>query len=417
MRRALLLLPLLSGPALAEPEHHHEHAAHPREAAAAPTVSPEVFKEFQAIEALAARSAYGEAERKIRELLPQLQDNPSARALLLRNLATLHGLQKHYARAAETLRQSLELHALPAEDAGKALLEMGQYHLAAENYPKAAEALSAWIEQAPSPTPEHYLLLADIRARLKQYPEAAALVEKAIAGSPDPKPEWHQLLLGLYHESRDFQGCAKVLGALIQRSPENILYWQQLTGIYQEAGQEQEALAVRQLMYARGMLRSPEEIVQLAQVLRYRGMPTRAAELLQREIGQGRVEGNPRNLELLADAWTEARELGKAAAALEKAAASTNTGDIHHRLGQLYSELHDWAKARQALTRAVARGGLKNPGGAWLLLGLAQYRLNAKDQARDAFVKAKALDTPAVRKTAQQWLEHIDREAKQRQGG
>lgn len=417
MKRALLLL-LLSDAVLADPEphhHHHGHAAHPHEEAAAPMVSPEVFKEFQAIEALAAQSNYGEAERKIGELLPKLQDNPPARALLLRNLATLYGQQKRYARAADTLRQALDLHALSAADAGKALLEMSQYHLAAENYPKAAAALSAWIEQAASPTPEHFLLLADLKTRLGHYPEAAALLERAIAASPDPKPEWRQRLLGLYHESRDFPNCAKVLGALIQRFPDNPLYWQQLTGLYQEAGQEPRALAVRQLMYARGMLKSSGEIVQLAQVLRYRGLPTRAAELLQREIERGGIESSPKNLELLADAWTEARELRKAAAALEKAAALTHAGDTHHRLGQTYSELHDWAKARQSLGHALERGGLKNPGGAYLLLGLAEYRLNARDQARAAFLKA--LDAPAVRKTAQQWLDHMDREAKPRRNG
>lgn len=417
--RALLLLSLLAGPLLAEPEHEHhhpgDHAAHRHEEPAAPTVAPEIYREFQAIEELAGKSAYPEAERRLRELLPKVQNEPGAKALVLRNLATLQGLQKQYGRAAETLRQALALNALPAADASKARLEMSQYYLAAEDYPKAAEALSAWIAQAPSPAPEHYLLLADLRTQLKQYPEAASQVEKAIAASPNPKPEWHERLLGLYHEARDLQGCARVLGSLIQRAPEKALYWQQLTAIYQEAGREQEALAVRQLMHARGMLKSPDEIVQLAQVLRYRGLPTRAAELLQREIENGGVEASPRNLEFLADAWTEARELRKAAAALEKAAARTDAGDTYHRLGQIYSELHDWAKARQALSHALARGGLKNPGGAWLLLGLAEYRLNARDQAREAFVKAS--DTPAVRKTARQWLEHIDREAKQRQSG
>ena len=417
MIRRALLLSLLFGPAMAEPEaghHHHDHGAQPHEEAAAPTVSPEIFKEFQAIEALAANSAYGDAERKVRELLPRLEDNPAAKALLLRNLATLYGLQKRYARAAETLDQALALHALPAADAGKTRQEQGQYYLAAEEYPKAAEAFAAWIAEASAPAPEQFLLLADLKTQLKQYPEAAVWVEKAIAASPAPKPEWRQRLLGLHHEMRDFRNCAKVLSTLIEQSPDDARYWQQLTGIYQEAGQEAQALAVQQLMHARGLLKSSEDIVQLAQVLRYRNMPTRAAELLQREIGGGRLEASVRNMELLADAWTEARELGKAAAALEKAAAQTNAGDTYHRLGQLYSEQHDWAKARQSLARALERGGLKNPGGAWLLLGLAEYRLDARPEAREAFVKA--LDMPAVRKSAQQWLEHIDRESRQEQG-
>ncbi len=425
MRRALLLLPLVSALALADEAHHHEHSAkvqvheHSAEAhhheSAAPTVSPEIYKEFQAIEALAAKSAYSEAEHKIQELLPGLKDNPAARALLLRNLATLYGLQKHYAHAAETLEQSLAARALPAEESIRAMLEMGQYWIAAENYPKAAEALSAWIEQASAPAPEYFLLLADIRGRLGQYPEAAALVEKAIARAPQPKPEWYRLQVGLYHAAHDHEGCARALAALIERSPDNALYWNQLTGVYQEAGKEAEALAVRQLMYKRGMLKTSAEIVQLAQVLRYRGLHGRAAELLQGEIDRGGIASDARNFDLLADAWTEARDLRKAAAALEKAAAVADSGDNQYRLGQIYSELRDWPKARRALSRALALGSLKNPGGAQLLLGMAYYRLDEKGEARSAFVRAQA--SPALRATADQWLKHLDREAQQSRKG
>ncbi len=444
-------------------------------------VSPEILKEFKAIEALSAQSAYAEAAKKGEALLLRLKDDPPAKALLLRNLALLYGQQKHYLHAATLLQKSLDLNALPAEDAAKAQLDMAQYYVAAADYPKAAASLSAWLAQAKAPQPAQFLLLAEIRGELKQYaeaaevmerlitrspapkpewlqraaqyyaaaenyPKAAALLtasleqtpapkpeqflllveiqtrlqhyaegarvlEKLIARSPEPKPEWYQMLLGLYHEDHNLEGCIQVLGQLLRQDAGNPLYWEQLMGIYQEAKQEQKALAVRQLMYTRGLLTKPDEIVQLVQVLRYQGLSARAADILQREIDKGGVEKNPRNLGLLADAWTEARELGKAAAALEKSVTLADTGETLHRLGQIYSELHDWARARQALTRALTRGGLKNPGGAWLLLGMANYRLNGKNEAREAFLQAK--NTPAVSKTAEQWLEHIDREAQQ----
>jgi tetratricopeptide (TPR) repeat protein len=400
-RRAFLLLCLASALAAADP-----NAAPP----GAAEISGEILEEFRVVETLAAKSAYGEAESKVRQLLPRVQENGRLSALLLRNLAALEGLQKRYAQAAQTLERSLALQALPPAETSQAQFELGQYLIAAENYPKAAEALSAWLDRAADPAPEHYLLLAEVRSQLKQYAEAAALAEKAIAGAPVPKPEWRKLLLGLYHEAKNFDGCAKVLAELIQSEPGNLLYWNQLTGIYQEAGKESQALAVRQLMHARGLLQTPEDILRLCQILRYRGLPSRAAELLQGEIERGRAPADAPRLELLAESWTEAKELGKAAAAQEKAAALADAGDAYHRLGQLYSELREWAKARQALSHALAKGGLKNPGGAYLLLGLAHYKLDAKEQAREAFVKAQA--TPAVRNAAQQWLAHLDQEAR-----
>lgn len=373
-------------------------------------VSPEVLAEFQAIEALSAQSNYAEAARKAEALLLQLKDEPAARALLLRNMASLYGLQKHYLHAASLLEQSLALRALPSEEARRAQLELSQYYLAAENYPRAASTLAEWIRQAPSPKPEQYLLLAELCLRLHQPTEATRVLEELITRAPEPKAEWYQQLLGLHHEQHQLEHCIRVLDELLQRHPDNALYWQQLAGIYQEAGQVSRVLAVQQLMYTRGLLRSEKDIVQLAQVLRYQGLPNRAAEILQREIDNGGIANSPGNLGLLADTWTEARELRKAAAALEASAALARTGETLHRLGQLYSELHDWGRARQALAQALSRGGLKNPGGAYLLLGMAYYRLNAKHEARTAFLQAQG--TPAISHTAQQWLAHIDQESR-----
>jgi predicted Zn-dependent protease len=377
-------------------------------------VPPAVLKEFQAIEALVGKSAYAEAGRKIEVLLPQLKDAPAARALLLRNQAALFGMQKHYAHAAMILEECLAMHSLSETDSGKAMFELAQYYVAAENYPKAANALGEWIGKSSAAKPEHHLMLADLQTRLNRHADAAASMEIAIAASPRPKPEWYQLLVGLYHEQHDLDHCARVLAALIEQNPGQALYWSQLTGVYQEAGKLKQALAVQQLMYKNGLLTKPAEILQLAQVLRYQGLSVRAAELLQLEIEKGRVEPSARNLGLTADLWLEAKELRKAAATLEKSLAVSYSGDGQHRLGQIYSELHEWSKAQQALSRALADGGLKNPGGAYLLLGLAHYRTNAKDRAREAF--GKALASPSVRNTAKRWLEHIEKESGRNRG-
>jgi tetratricopeptide (TPR) repeat protein len=400
MFRLLLTFWLISSAAFAEPA--------PNTKAGGIEVPTDVLKEFQVIEQLSAQGKYPEASRKAEAVLPRLSDRPDARALLLHNLATLYGLQKHHAHAAGILEECLSLHALPAEEASKAQFELGQYLAIAENYPRAASALENWLNNAESPKPEQLLILADVYLRLHRNQEAIPLVERVIASSAQPKPEWHQLLLGLHHEAHDHKNCIRVLMTLIERSPGNAQYWSQLTGIYQEAGDDQRALAVQQLMYKRGLLKSSQQILQLAQVMRFRGLSARAAEMLQTEMEKGVVEKSAKNLDLLASTWMEAKELQRAANTLEQSLALSYAPDSQHRLGQIYSELHDWPKAQRSLAQAVSKGGLKNPGGAYLLLGLANYRMNAKDRARDAFTKAQEMES--VRKTAQQWLEHINKE-------
>lgn len=411
-------------PTLEPLEHHHHHhhdhvpsadrSVSPKDTPSdhteeAPTVPQAIYAAFQEIEALAARSAYNEAQQKAESLIPLLEGNPRGQALLLRNLATLYGAQKHYVKAAEALERALAFGTLAKGDALKALWERGQYYLAAEAYPKAEQAMTQWLDQTPDPSPESLIVMSYLKVRLTQYRDALALAEKAISLSPSPKPEWFQLALGLYREARDMDGCVRMLSKLINTSPENVLYWRQLIGVYQESGQEQKALAVRQLMYARNMLTRTDEIIGLVEVLRYRGLSARAAELLQDEIKKGHVQETDSALELLASAWTESHELPKAAIVLEKAISHVDKNEFRHRLGQIYSEMHQWQKARNILYQAVKKGKLNNPGGAWLLLGLAEYRLHAKEKAREAFVKAAEI--PAFQKTAQQWLEHIDRQA------
>jgi len=377
-------------------------------------VDSDVLAEFRRIDALSAQGKYEEATGKAQALLPRLEKSTEGHALLLYNLAKLYGLQKHYAHAAMILENCLSLGALPAEDALRARFELGQYHAIAENFDQAAEALTVWVKQSPDPKPEQYLLLADVYQRLKKNKEAAAYLDQAVAHSTQPRAEWLQQLLGLYYQEHDLPNCIRVLTHTVEHYPENPQYWNQLTGIYQEAGKEKEALAAQQLMYKKGLLKQPAQIVQLAQVMRYRGLTARAAELMQREMDGGHIESNPKNLELMANAWLEAKELKKAAATLEKSLTLAYDGNCQHRIGQIYSELHDWPRAQQSLANAISKGGLKNAGGAYLLLGLAHYRLNAKHQAKEAF--QKALETQSVRNTAKQWLEHLEKENPSRRG-
>lgn len=395
-------------------DHHHEHHAAPeatRQQPETPTISlsAETYQEFQSIQSLARQGDFAAAERKAQALLPRLQNEPLASCLLLRTLAAIHGVQRRYQEAVTTQQRCLTLAALPAAELRQALLELGQYQVAAGDTALAAATLTEWRALVTPATPEQLMTAADLLVRLQRPGEAIHAAEEAIAGAgAAAKLEWYELLLSLYHAEKDYRGCEKALTALIDRAPEEARHWNQLARIYQESGDERRALATRQLMYHRGLIQEPAEIIHLAEVLRSRGMPRPAAELLTRELERGRIEATPANLETLAEAWLQARELRQAAAVLEKSAAAGRKGDTYHRLGQIYSELHDWAKARRALSQALALGQLRDPGGSHLLLGLAHYRLKARAEAQAAFTEASRYAN--VARTAKQWLDLLQRE-------
>jgi hypothetical protein len=67
-----------------------------------------------------------------------------------------------------------------------------------------------------------------------------------------------------------------------------------------------------------------------------------------------------------------------------------------------------WSEAWGLLERAVAKGGLKGPGNAELLLGIAYYNDDQVGQARSAFQRATQYDKTQT--AASNWITHIDTE-------
>ena len=93
-------------------------------------------------------------------------------------------------------------------------------------------------------------------------------------------------------------------------------------------------------------------------------------------------------MELLANLYQVAREFDKAIPVIEEAARMNNNGAMYERLGRSYSELQQWAKAEEALTKALNAGGVKDRGLAWVLIGQSRYERDDRAGAREAFRQA-----------------------------
>lgn len=374
-------------------------------ASSKPTVAPEVYERLQELDALMAKSAYREAESKARQLASQLPDR-YAKALVLKTLALALGQQKQYAKAAETMEQALALQMLRDEQAHDAHQALAQFYLAAGNYVRAGQMLEHLRMHHGSSSPEDLLLLANVYLHANRPVEAIRALEEVLKKTREPQAEPLRLLAALYAKQGDYRAAARTYAQLIQRvSPESKEAWQQLAALHFAAKDYGAALAVKHLMYKRGMLNTEKEILDLVHLYRYNKLPYKGAELLRRELSAGRVSDQSGNWQLLADAWLEAREYSAAAAALEKYARRTGQGDVWLRAARLHADRGDWANAQSALTEAFKNGGLKDPGGAYVLLGIVRYEQRAKDQAREAFVKAE--NFPSARKIARQWLDFL----------
>ncbi|RLA21046.1 MAG: hypothetical protein DRQ56_01640, partial [Gammaproteobacteria bacterium] len=67
-----------------------------------------------------------------------------------------------------------------------------------------------------------------------------------------------------------------------------------------------------------------------------------------------------------------------------------------------------WRSAQRNLMKGIKKGNLKNPGEAWLLMGVSCYERNKSVCSQRAF--NKAANYKKQKKSAQQWLQYINEE-------
>jgi len=396
LKIGLISLSLLAGvPAQAEEEK-------------APPISPWLYKQLTKTEALISSQAYPQARKKLEKIIPELKDKSYEQALALRSLSSVYALENNYRKAAKSLEQCLATQTLPEKQQQQALLNLGQLYMATEQYQKAVNTLQPWVRKNPTHSNQQVsVLLANAYTQLKQYRKALPYIEQAIKQSKKPQESWFQLNLALYYELENYSAAAGILKKLIASYPDKKAYWLQLAATYQQLSRFKQALNIQDLAYKKGYLQTEAQILQLFNLYMYNKQPYQAANLLAKELGSQRVKKSSAHWELLANAWTNAKEYKQAIAALEKASALNNKGELYLQLARIHVEQELWHEAITAINKALKKGGLKQTGEgeAYILLGMSLYETEQLSAAKSAFQKARKYQK--TRKSANQWLNYV----------
>jgi hypothetical protein len=136
--------------------------------------------------------------------------------------------------------------------------------------------------------------------------------------------------------------------------------------------------------------------------------------MMEREIEAGRIARTVKNLTLMSQLWSQAREHKRAIPVLRSAAQSSGDGELFYRLGQVLLADEQYVEADRALAQAISKGGLnaQKTGDAWMLIGTARFSAakpedcNQRVRARQAFVNAQRY--PASSRQASDWITYID---------
>jgi hypothetical protein len=287
---------------------------------------------------------------------------------------------------------------------------IAQLNYQIKNYDKAiqfgTEAIDkGWADaQMPTLVGQAYYLKNDWKG-LERF-EKARIAADEKNGVPPSDESLRLLLTGcLKMNPAGNDACAtNALQELVVYHPKPE-YWQQLLyGMFKTVKTDRNLLQTYRLASEVDVLKRPEDFTDFAQLAIEAGSPGEAEQIIQKGMqlnifSDARTKGKAQRL--LADAEKAAKRdqatLGKNAE--EAARASSGQQDVG--LGLAYFGYQQYDKAIQALTQGIAKGGLKDPPSAHLLLGIAQLKAGNKTAALQSFKSVKG--DPTLERLATLW--------------
>lgn len=312
--------------------------------------------------------------------------------------------QENYLGAVADLQTSLNKGYIPAENRLTILKTIYQLYIQESKFREGIDYSKRWIAAGGRPTRDEMWTFVGVYSNLKDYAGAIPWAEKVLAADGRNASETvTNSLIYFYDQTNQPAKKAALIERLLEQNPTKRLYWDAISGDYQRAGNDAKAFEVQKAMYLGGILETEQEIERIVQFYNLLDAPYQAARVLEKEMNQGKISKNFKNLALLADLYQVAREHEKAIPVIQQAAALSSDGQMYERLGRSYADLQKWADAEQALTQALNKGGVKDRGFAWVQIGQSRYERDDRAGAREAFRQSNSAG-------GRGWLQFMDAE-------
>src|SRR5665213_260450 len=259
------------------------------------------------------------------------------------------------------------------------------------DYPKAIEAGQQALKHGVTSS-DMYATIALAQNALGKYKDAAATIQQVIGKQSKPDEKFLVFQWTAYTHAKDQADASKVIEKLVTYYPKPD-YWLNALNplLHMNISDAHLQLDVYRLMDDVGVLKQPRDYAEMAELAFDEGYPGEAATVLEKAFAQNAFT-DPRDIMRYQHLLTGAKQ--RAAAdqaqlpAQEEKASSAATGDQLVAVGSAYLSYGQFDKAISALTRGIAKGGLKYPEQASVLLGVAQLRTHKIAEAQKSFDKA-----------------------------
>jgi tetratricopeptide (TPR) repeat protein len=250
-----------------------------------------------------------------------------------------------------------------------------------------------------------YYLKGDWKGTLKFEED---LVSSTIKAGGTPAAEPLSLILSACVKLEDSACQTKGLERLVTYYPKPE-YWSNLLLVLlkEASSSDTNTLQVYRLMWDTDVLKSGDDFTEMAQLAMDQGTPGDAQRVLQRALernlytDQRTKDKNQRLLDKAKHGATSDQ------ASLEKTlkeAEAATTGGKNAGMGLAYLSYGQYDKAIDQLTKALAKGGLRNAADTQLLLGIAQLKGGHKDDAIKTFKAVKG--DPVLERLGTLWAIH-----------
>ncbi len=410
---AFFVVALAMGSAIAKDkkENPFPNATRKEPKAATSTVYEKIKKGYDALDA----GEDEDAKAQFQAVLDHKRSTPYEKGLAYQGLAQLAYNADDVDGAIKLDQQAIELDSLDNVSHFGLIYQVAQLNLMQENYQGTLDAIEKWNKLSGQESADSLAVKGNALYRLERFPEAAEAIKKAIALSPEPNDTWYQILIASYYDAEKYDEAGKVGEEILAKDPNNKKLILQLASIYLEQEQNDKALTMLESAYSRGLLTEHDEIRQLYQMYNFLEKPQQAAQVINDGLAKGVLKPDLETYKGLGDSYALAADaaadesperkamFAKAIEAWGKAAPFAKDGEIDFQRGQLLiQETDQLAEGKKAMEAAIAKGGLKREGEAYILLGNAEMELGNLKAAIAAFQKAR--NYPSTKQMAESWL-------------
>ena len=395
---SIVALPLLSGAVIAADQP------------AGPTVSKGVAKPLKAAQEAMTAKNYDEAISKIKEVQSQPGEKTAYDNFAMNILLFQAYNQKHdMASAVPVLAAAAQSQYATSDQKKVWLKNIALYYFQEKDYNKALDAANEAVKTGLNDS-EMLNLIAKSQYLLGKYKEAAATMQEVVNKQEKPDEESLKLLWQFDLKANDQAGAARTVEKLVAYYPKPE-YWANALASLVNADTKDAHLQlnVYRLMNDVGVLKRGGDFAEMADIALDEGYPGETQSVLQKAFAENvftEQRDKDRYQHLLDGAKQRAAIDLAALPKTEQDAANAPAGDRLVQVGAAYLSYGQTDKAVAAISKGIAKGSLKYPEEANLLLGIAQLRSHNAAEAQRAFEKVGASSNTGYARLGKLWALH-----------